>query len=212
MTEAQMLEYGTAPAKANKKTKTMKKELTKEQIAKLNEWLPKEALTKRFDGMTNIAPWAVTERLNEVFGVGKWIPRTEFVNAFDKGNPENMPHIVTKNTLEIPEYGIYLESWGGNTNTKDIGDAYKGSQTDSLSKMASWLGIGLGVWKGEYSHNTPDFLWDSSKAVKVFNYVVSDSKATVAALKRYGARTVDEITKEQYEGLYEELKQKKLIK
>lgn len=207
MTEAQMLEHGISPLK----NKTTMKELSKEQIVKINEWLPKEALTKRFDGMTNIAPWAITARLNDVFGVGKWKTTTFYVEAFGKDDPKKKPHIVTKNTLEIPEYGIYLECFGGNTNSNDIGDAFKGSQTDSLSKMASWLGIGIGIWKGEYNHLTPAFLWGSVEAVKAFNYLGENARALAYFVNKYNVKTLDELTKENFIEIYKILKDKNRI-
>jgi hypothetical protein len=50
-------------------------------------------------------------------------------------------------TLAIPKYGIAIEQFGGNDNP-DRGDAYKGACTDALSKCASYLGIGMDVYKG----------------------------------------------------------------
>jgi len=60
-----------------------------------------------------------------------------------------MPRIpqVVRATLAIPKYGIAIEQFGGNDNP-DRGDAYKGACTDALSKCASYLGIGMEVYKG----------------------------------------------------------------
>jgi len=52
-------------------------------------------------------------------------------------------------TLSIPRYAIAIEQFGGNDNP-DRGDAYKGACTDALSKCASYLGIGMDVYKGLY--------------------------------------------------------------
>jgi len=52
-----------------------------------------------------------------------------------------------KAIVTIPEYGIVIEQYGGNDNP-DRGDAYKGACTDALSKCASYLGIGMDVYKG----------------------------------------------------------------
>jgi hypothetical protein len=56
--------------------------------------------------------------------------------------------VVVKVRLTIPAYGIDYECYGGNDNA-DLGDAYKGATTDALTKIASWLGIGQEVFKGE---------------------------------------------------------------
>lgn len=119
------------------------KKLTAEQITQLHQPLPAKALkphpTKAF--LTTINSIYVTERLNEVFGVGSWQTKSEIIN-----NSEKM--VVVKTTLTIPEYGIYYECFGGNDNA-DKGDAHKGAVTDAITKIGSWLGIGAEVWKNE---------------------------------------------------------------
>lgn len=125
------------------------KVLRADQLKRLFAPLPKEALrrhpTKSF--LTVISPIYVLERLNDVFGVGKWEFRTEPVAVGEPlGNRGQM--CVVKGILTIPEYGIHLEQYGGNDNT-DMGDAYKGAATDALTKLASYLGIGFEVYKGK---------------------------------------------------------------
>lgn len=127
------------------------KQLTQEQLDLLNKPLPAEAMkqhpTKNY--LTTINAIYVTERLNEVFGVGSWKLRTEFVSATPSGKTTM---IVTKTIFEIPEYDIYFECYGGNDNA-DLGDAYKGSTTDALTKIGSYLGIGAHVWKNQGTPN-----------------------------------------------------------
>ena len=105
--------------------------------------LPPEAVsphpTKKF--LSCIKSIYVTERLNEVFGVGAWRVKTDIVDRNDK-------MIVCKVTFTVPEYDIEYECFGGNDNP-DLGDAYKGATTDALTKIASWLGIGAEVFRGE---------------------------------------------------------------
>lgn len=119
------------------------KQLTEAQKDSLNRPLPAEAVsphpTKKF--LSSIKSIYVTERLNEVFGVGKWITATEVVERSEK-------MVVVKLTLTIPEYGISYDCYGGNDNA-DLGDAYKGATTDALTKIASWMGIGADVFKGK---------------------------------------------------------------
>lgn len=127
----------------------MNASLTKEQVDKLFAPLPKEALrvhpTKPF--LTVITPIYVLERLNQVFGVGKWEFRTEPV-TIGTGMRNKGPMCVVKGILDIPDYAIHLEQYGGNDNV-DMGDAYKGAATDALTKIASYLGIGFEVYKGK---------------------------------------------------------------
>lgn len=123
--------------------------ISPEMREKLTHPLPPEAVTphptKKF--LSSIKSIYVTERLNEVFGTGAWKIETNFV---DKDNKM----IVVKVKFSIPEYGIEYECFGGNDNP-DLGDAYKGATTDALTKIASWLGIGQEVFKGEAGKSKP---------------------------------------------------------
>ena len=123
-----------------------KKTITPEMKEKLDAPLPKEAIkqhpSKKF--LSTINAIFVTERLNDVFGVGAWRTKTETVTSATTKTGTTM--VVTKTIFEIPEYGIYYECYGGNDNA-DLGDAYKGSMTDAITKIGSYLGIGAHVWK-----------------------------------------------------------------
>ena len=121
----------------------MCKRLTPEQIAQLKQPLPAKALrphpSKSF--LTTINSIYVTERLNDVFGIGSWQLSSEIVDNSGK-------MVIVKTHLVIPEYGISYECFGGNDNA-DKGDAHKGAVTDAITKIGSWLGIGAEVWKNE---------------------------------------------------------------
>lgn len=118
------------------------KHITAEQKALLDKPLPPEAIkphpTKNY--LSTIKAIYVTERLNEVFGVGGWCIKSDVVERDNK-------MIVVKISFSVPEYGIEYESYGGNDNS-DRGDAYKGAVTDAITKIGSWLGIGADVFKG----------------------------------------------------------------
>lgn len=123
--------------------------VTEEMRAKLRAPLNTAALkahpTKTF--LTSINPIFVVERLNDVFGVGSW--RLKNTHIASKGTME-----VIQVDLSIPAYGIELSCFGGNDNggdkskNYDMGDAYKGAVTDGLTKICSWLEIGIDVYKG----------------------------------------------------------------
>lgn len=116
--------------------------ITPEQKAALDRRLPDEAVsqhpTKKF--LSSIKSIYVTERLNEVFGIGSWRVEMEIVERSER-------MVVVKLRFSIPEYSIYYECFGGNDNA-DLGDACKGATTDALTKVCSWLGIGAEVFKG----------------------------------------------------------------
>lgn len=143
-----------------------------EQLRKeLSAPLPNEAVkphpTKTY--LSSIKAIYVTERLNSVFGLGKWSIKTAEIERGDKGM------VVVKVTLEVKDYGIYYECYGGNDNggdaskNFDLGDAYKGATTDAITKIGSYLEIGIDVFKGKSTpsssgnSNTSELPWLNEK-------------------------------------------------
>lgn len=97
--------------------------------------------------MSVINPMAVIDRFNEVFGVGAWNFHTEFISMHDaKMGAKDAFHATSKSVVTVPSEGIHLEQFGGSTNM-DRGDALKGSATDALTKIASYLGVGSTIYK-----------------------------------------------------------------
>lgn len=137
------------------KNKMEIKQITVEMYNQLKRALPDKAVTKHPTKtyLSSIKAIYVTERLNDVFGCGSWQVRAEKVSENDKG------FVVVKTTLTIPEYGVYYESFGGNDNggenskNFDLGDAYKGATTDGITKIGSYLGIGMSVFQGNGNAN-----------------------------------------------------------
>lgn len=171
--------------------------LTADKQALLTRPLPAEAVTphptKTY--LSSIKSIYVTERLNEVFGVGAWRVETNKVDQLNK-------MVVVKVRLTIPAYGIDYECYGGNDNA-DLGDAYKGATTDALTKIASWLGIGQEVFKGEAGKDhkpspittpkrktiTLDKLMDGDFADKLADWLIkraaNDNKSVESVLAEY---------------------------
>lgn len=127
-------------------------ELDDKQIILLGKQLPSWAVkphpTK--SNMTAIHPMAVIDRLNEVFGLGNWSFTTEFISCDKriqktKNGERDVYDSAVKGRLEIGN--MVLEQYGGSTND-DKGDSLKGGATDSLTKIASYLGIGAEIYKG----------------------------------------------------------------
>jgi hypothetical protein len=118
------------------------KKITKEMGEALRKPLPPQSIsqhpTKTF--LSTIKAIYVVERLNEVFGIGEWNIANEVIVKEGK-------FIVVKSTFTVNEYAIKIEQFGGNDNN-DLGDAYKGAATDALTKIGSYLEIGIDVFKG----------------------------------------------------------------
>ena len=163
-----------------------RKVITEEMKQALLAPLPDEAIsqhqTKTF--LSTIKAIYVTERLNDVFGVGAWKIKTDLIEKLDK-------MVVVKTTLEIPEYGIYYESFGGNDN-QDLGDAYKGATTDAITKIGSYLGIGIDVFKGKHTHNKPKDYEDNSTDSQNNNFTVQNNNVQVEDIRK--AQTIEELT------------------
>lgn len=128
--------------------------MTDEQIIKLHEPLPAWAVkphpTKT--GMSAIHPMSIVDRLNEVFGTGQWNTDVEKLSSNEwmqsTKNGERKVYTATcKMVFEVGDEGMHLSQFGGSTND-DEGDALKGSATDALTKIASYLGIGAEIYKG----------------------------------------------------------------
>ncbi len=157
------------------KSETEIKELL---LADLPEAAVSQHPTKTY--LSTIKAIYVTERFNDVFGVGDWTIKvqTESVNI-DTGM------VVVKTIFQVPELNIYYESYGGNDNggvnnkNFDLGDAYKGATTDGITKIGSYLGVGIKVFKG-LGNAPPPETKDDDKKVK---WIAIGDKAWLKAVK-----------------------------
>lgn len=134
------------------------KELTPEQLAKIAEPLPPEAIAAHptKENLSTIKGIYVTERLNQVFGVGAWSvkadlssPITSALRITKYGKERTEYTAIVKTIFTIPAYEIYYECIASSMND-DAGDAAKGAITDAITKIASWIGIGIDVYKGKH--------------------------------------------------------------
>ena len=126
--------------------------LTQDQIDLIRKPLPKEAIsqhpTKTY--LSSIKAIYVTERLNDVFWFWSW---TIKVKKEENGGGWM---VVVHVTFEVPDYWFYYECFGGNDNwwenskNFDLWDAYKWATTDAITKIASWIGIGIDVFKWKW--------------------------------------------------------------
>ena len=124
-----------------------KKLITNEIYQKLIAPMPPESISKHptKSYLSTIKAIYVVERLNHVFGVGRW----NFEHTIVK---ETEDFILVRGKLILLDYDCVIpEQYGGHmiqrTNI-DYADGYKSAVTDALSKTASYIGIGLDVFKG----------------------------------------------------------------
>lgn len=135
--------------------------LTEEQIAQLKAPFGPEMISPnpRKTFLSTIKAYAIIERLNEVFGVGRWQLHTDYISTYQKkevtreGKERDVYEVLAKATLDIPEYNIHLEQLGGGEDFV-LGDAAKGAVTDALNKCASYLYIGYDVFMGNVQATT----------------------------------------------------------
>lgn len=194
--------------------------ITEEQKALLSKPLPTDAIQDRTGkpGFSSIKAIYVTERLNEVFGIGLWQVKTELISEKNftqstKSGQKQKTMVVAKTTLTIPEYNIYYECFGGNDND-DYGDAFKGATTDAITKIGSYMGIGAHVWKGEpyvaaKAGETAGFI--ENKQQQVYDFLMANDKARDYYCNKFGVGEIQMLTDDNITVIYNELKSKNKI-
>lgn len=156
-------------------TTTARRLLTPDQLALIKKPLPAGAVKDNpaKKGFSSIRAIFVTERLNDVFGVGQWQIRTDLIpfgnmptlmetKTSSAGREYSTHYGVVKTTLSVPDYGIYYECIAGSQN-EDAGDCLKGAATDGITKMCSYIGIGIDVFKGQHDQALQDYQKQESK-------------------------------------------------
>jgi len=159
---------------------------------KLREKFPDEAYsqhpTKTF--LTTLKAMYVTERLNDVFGIGRWTLEHEVIAH------EN-DYVLMKGRLVLADYDCLIpEQYGGHgtagKNT-EVADGFKSAITDIISKSASYLEIGIDMFKGHAnplnggsnsnndkykfgSAKDESLPWVSDDKVKAMEKAISDGK------------------------------------
>jgi len=141
--------------------------LPKEYREKLSSALPREAIkkhpTKTF--LSTIKQIFITERLNDVFGVGGWDFEHNIVGVYDndtytrtKTKSGKVNNVIVGGRLYSREFDLYtpLQYGGGDIEgyNTDPSDGFKGAVTDCMSKCASLWEIGIQVFKGKPNDQT----------------------------------------------------------
>lgn len=122
---------------------------------KLSKALPATAITKHPTKtyLSTIKAIYITERLNDVFGVGGWDFEHEVVGIYDNTQGEKVkPYVVVRGRLYMREFDLYSPIQYGGHDIDDKGtepaDGFKSAVTDAMTKCASYLEIGIQVFKG----------------------------------------------------------------
>lgn len=127
---------------------SLKPKISKEMRDELSKLFPEEAIdkhpTKTF--LSTLKAIYIVERLNKVFGFGRWTVE----HVIEKETPD---YILMRGQLIILDYNVTIpEQFGGHATTgknTELADGYKSAVTDILSKSASYLEIGIDVFKGK---------------------------------------------------------------
>lgn len=171
-------------------------ELTEDQISLIKRPLPKEAVMQHptKQNLSTIKAIYVTERLNDVFGIGSWTIKTDMVGDIiektrttSSGRERTEYTAILKTILEIPEYSIYYESIASSVND-DPGDACKGATTDAITKICSYIGIGIDVFKGK--HDTAYLEYENELVKKAIEDI---SNMTTKDEITYYAKSLDDL-------------------
>lgn len=158
------------------------KPITKEMREELRKPLDAKAVSAiaTKPHLSSIKPIFITERLNSVFGLGAWQVRADLINPVSseqktssKGRLYTEYTSLVKVIFTIPAYGVYYECIAGSTN-EDEGDAVKGGISDCISKIGSWLEIGIDVYKG--NGNKPTEQPKELRKLEDLKKVITDSK------------------------------------
>lgn len=174
------------------------KQLTQEQLSLIKKPLPKEAVTQHptKQNLSTIKAIYVTERLNDVFGVGAWTIHTDIVGPgvmektriTSSGKERIEFTAVLKTKFQVTDYGIYYESIASSVND-DPGDACKGATTDAITKICSYIGIGIDVFKGK--HDVALSQYESKEIVSHINLV--DALTTKEEIMEYAKNLSDSV-------------------
>ena len=123
-------------------------QISDETRKKLRAPFPAEAYQEHAQKsfLTVLKAMYVVERLNDVFGIGRWNLEHEVVSH------EN-DYVLMKGQLKLLDYpDIIVPSQFGGHKTGGTGteraDGYKSAITDCITKSASYLEIGIEVFKG----------------------------------------------------------------
>lgn len=140
-----------------------KKKITPEIRKQLNSDFPAKAYkkhpTKTF--LTTLKAMYVTERLNDVFGVGRWTIDIEIIER-------TTDYVLVQGEFRCLDFEVIVpKQYGGHKTSgkgTEIADGFKSALTDCQSKIASYLEIGIEMFKGNINPNNNDSAINNQEA------------------------------------------------
>ena len=124
-----------------------KKQITQEMRDQLRASFPIQAYSylAHKPEFTTLKAMYITERLNSVFGLGRWTIEFEIVDKTET-------NLVIQGEFKSLDFEIIVpKQFGGASLTRkgmELADAFKGAVTDCQSKICSYLEIGIEMFKG----------------------------------------------------------------
>ncbi len=127
--------------------KAESRHITPEMHDALRAEFPGEAYKKHDSKsyLTTLKAMYVVERLNAVFGLGRW-------TVIHKVESAENNYVLMSGYIKVFDYDVHVPiQYGGHATSgtgKEPADGYKSAITDILSKSASYLEIGIELFKG----------------------------------------------------------------
>jgi hypothetical protein len=147
--------------------------------------------TSRGFALTSLKAQYVVERLNEVLGFMNWSHGGEYELQEDGS-------VLFKGALVVNLDGRTNRFFGVGyaAKKKNIGDAYKGAKTDSLSKCASQIGVGNDAFKGLVDPNTFELKTTGSAGTATTTQAKAAAKSvsTPAAPKKFARKSTKQVS------------------
>lgn len=156
--------------------------VTKEMRTLLCADFPDEAYKKHDSKsfLTTLKAMYIVERLNDVFGIGRWTIDDQKVIK-DDGN-----YVLMSGRLTFLDYDCQIPTqYGGHATSgtnKEPADGYKSAVTDILSKSASYLEIGIELFKGNINPSGNDQGKNQKKGVD--NKTVIERQITASEVEK----------------------------
>lgn len=156
-----------------------------EMRVKLREGFPEEAYsqhpTKTF--LTTLKAMYVTERLNDVFGIGRWTMQHRIVSTDNN-------YVLMSGRLILYDYDCIVPTqYGGHATSgtgTELADGYKSAITDMISKSASYLEIGIDLFQGKIQVEGSEPKGNQAKKQTVSRQLTKDEVDNKWAGKIYG--------------------------
>lgn len=126
--------------------------ISEETRNKLRAPFPEEAYStiESKSYLTSIKAMYIIERLNDVFGIGNWTFKHEVILMPEQSNDFQ---VLIKGQLILSNYDCLIPEQYGSHKTKgkgvELADGFKSAITDAITKSASYIEIGIDVFKGK---------------------------------------------------------------